>query len=336
LPAASYREMGEWTLPPDSALDYEYALTEMQKLFGDRAKSFLRGGTWRSFFAKYPESNHIHKRMLMISNKVHEAVKAVSVQRVAGRKRKFQRPTRHTLNAIRLMLHELWKGQCNDAYWHGIFGGLYLPHLRSSLYRHLLNAELAAEDILKEVSKGQKVSKFQGVKRLKGEKDTEFIEQGDLDCDGFKDICIGRGDMAAFFTEEGGALVELSIKSRQVNTLDILTRRPEAYHSKILETTQNDAGETKTIHDRFFVKEEGLLDCLVYDNYRRMSLLDHFFDYNIKLNDLIRSEYDEKGDFIGSPYHLEQIKKKGDTGVSLSREGIASGCRVKIDKTVLF
>ena len=328
LPAASYREMGEWTLPPDSALDYEYALTEMQKLFGDRAKSFLRGGTWRSFFAKYPESNHIHKRMLMISNKVHEAVKAVSVQRVAGRKRKFQRPTRHTLNAIRLMLHELWKGQCNDAYWHGIFGGLYLPHLRSSLYRHLLNAESMAEKILG--SEGKRV------KRLKGEKVTEFIEQGDLDCDGFKDICIGKGDMTAFFTEEGGALVELSIKSRQVNTLDILTRRPEAYHSKILETTQNDAGETKTIHDRFFVKEEGLLDCLVYDNYRRMSLLDHFFDYNIKLNDLIRSEYDEKGDFIGSPYHLEQIKKKGDTGVSLSREGIASGCRVKIDKTVLF
>ncbi|MBA3070572.1 MAG: HAMP domain-containing protein, partial [Nitrospirae bacterium] len=56
LPAASYREMGEWALPPDGALDYEYALNELKGLFGDRAKSFLRGGTWRSFFAKYPES----------------------------------------------------------------------------------------------------------------------------------------------------------------------------------------------------------------------------------------------------------------------------------------
>ena len=334
LPAASYREMGEWTLPPDSALDYEYALTEMQKLFGDRAKSFLRGGTWRSFFAKYPESNHIHKRMLMISNKVHRAIKMLKGSKVQKVKSAKEEKTMSYEPRATSLLHELWKGQCNDAYWHGIFGGLYLPHLRSSLYRHLLNAELTAENILG--SEGKKTKGEIVTKVTEGGKVTEFIEEGDLDCDGFKDICIGKGDMTAFFTEEGGALVELSIKSRQVNTLDILTRRPEAYHSKILETTQNDAGETKTIHDRFFVKEEGLLDCLVYDNYRRMSLLDHFFDYNIKLNDLIRAEYDEKGDFIGSPYHLEQIKKKGDTGVRLSREGIASGCRVKIDKTVLF
>ncbi|MEW6675166.1 MAG: hypothetical protein AB1348_04000, partial [Nitrospirota bacterium] len=38
LPTASYREMGEWALPSESALDYEYALTEMQRLIGDRAK----------------------------------------------------------------------------------------------------------------------------------------------------------------------------------------------------------------------------------------------------------------------------------------------------------
>ncbi|MBI5050009.1 MAG: DUF1925 domain-containing protein [Nitrospirae bacterium] len=80
LPAASYREMGEWALPPDGALDYEYALNELKGLLGDRAMSLLRGGTWRSFFAKYPESNHIHKRMLMISKKVHEAVKKLGVR----------------------------------------------------------------------------------------------------------------------------------------------------------------------------------------------------------------------------------------------------------------
>jgi len=25
----------------------------------------------------------------------------------------------------------LLRAQCNDAYWHGIFGGLYAPHLRT-------------------------------------------------------------------------------------------------------------------------------------------------------------------------------------------------------------
>jgi len=314
LPTASYREMGEWALPPDGALDYEYALNELKGLFGDKAKSFLRGGAWRSFFAKYPESNHIHKRMLMISKKVHEAIKGVKGSRGQGVK------GRKTQN----LLHELWKGQCNDAYWHGIFGGLYLPHLRSALYRHLLNAEAMAEEILKQ---GSRVQGFKG-----------FIEEGDLDCDGFKDICISKGGMTAFFTEDSGALLELSSKGKQVNVLDVLTRRPEAYHSRIPETSQHDTGETKTIHDpgRLGAKESGITDYLIYDNYRRASLLDHFFDYNIRLDELMKSKYEEKGDFIGSPYLLERINERQASGVRLSREGLASGNKVKIDKSILF
>ncbi|MEK7742738.1 MAG: alpha-amylase/4-alpha-glucanotransferase domain-containing protein, partial [Nitrospirota bacterium] len=255
LPAASYREMGEWALPPDGALDYEYALNELKGLFGDKAKSFLRGGTWRSFFAKYPESNHIHKRMLQISRKVHEAAKKLKVK--SGKLKVNPKSKLSTLNfQLSTLFHELWKGQCNDAYWHGIFGGLYLPHLRSSLYRHLLNAESMAEKQL-----GEDVS----------------VEEGDIDCDGFRDICISRGDLTAFFTEDSGALIELSSKGKQVNVLDILTRRPEAYHSRISETSQNDSGETKTIHDpeRLGAKESGITDYLIYDNYRRASLLDH-------------------------------------------------------------
>ncbi len=318
LPAASYREMGEWALPPDGALDYEYALNELKGLFGDRAKSFLRGGTWRSFFAKYPESNHIHKRMLQISRKVHKAIKELKVKSEKSKVKKSKKTFNSKLLTSNLLLHELWKGQCNDAYWHGIFGGIYLPHLRSSLYRHLLNAESMAEEVLK----GQRVK--------------EFIEEGDLDCDGFRDICISKGDITAFFTEDSGALIEFSSKGKQVNVLDVLTRRPEAYHFRISETSQNDSGETKTIHDRVSAKESGLMDYLIYDNYRRASLLDHFFDYNIRLDKLMRSEYDEKGDFIGSPYLLERINERQALGIRLSREGLAAGNNVKIDKSVLF
>ncbi|MBI5205912.1 MAG: DUF1926 domain-containing protein, partial [Nitrospirae bacterium] len=327
LPAASYREMGEWALPPDGALDYEYTLNEVKGLLGDRAKSFLRGGTWRSFFAKYPESNHIHKRMLRISRKVHKAVKKFKIHPdQVGTKFKIKKSDK-TLNSKLLtpdsLLHELWKGQCNDAYWHGIFGGLYLPHLRSALYRHLLNAESMAEKLL-----GEDVS----------------VEEGDLDCDGFRDICISKGDITAFLTEDSGALIELSSKGKQVNVLDVLTRRPEAYHSRVSETSQNDSaegsvrGETKTIHDpeRLGAKESGLMDYLIYDNYRRASLLDHFFDYNIRLDSLMKSECDEKGDFIGSPYLLERINERQTLGVRLSREGLVSGNKVKIDKSVLF
>ncbi len=36
---------------------------------------------------------------------------------------------------------ELYRGQCNCAYWHGAFGGIYLPHLRNAVYNHLIAAE---------------------------------------------------------------------------------------------------------------------------------------------------------------------------------------------------
>ena len=46
----------------------------------------------------------------------------------------------------------------------------------------------------------------------------------------------------------------------------------------------------------------------------------------------MRSEYDEKGDFIGNPYLLERINERQALGVRLSREGLASSNKVKIDK----
>src|SRR4030043_779948 len=79
-------------------------------------RRFLRGGFCREFFLKYPESNHLHKRMLLVSREVRE-------------------------NPSPEAARELYKAQCNDPYWHGVFGGLYLPHLRESAYRHLIGAE---------------------------------------------------------------------------------------------------------------------------------------------------------------------------------------------------
>jgi len=32
----------------------------------------------------------------------------------------------------------LLRGQANDAYWHGVFGGVYLPHLRRAVWENLL------------------------------------------------------------------------------------------------------------------------------------------------------------------------------------------------------
>ncbi|MEW6213632.1 MAG: alpha-amylase/4-alpha-glucanotransferase domain-containing protein [Nitrospirota bacterium] len=347
LPTASYREMGEWALPFESALDYEYALTEMQRLMGEKAKGLLRGGIWRSFFAKYPESNHIHKRMLMISKKVHKAVKKLKVEsskpstrsQAAGLKVK-----KLTTYDLRLtthdLLHELWMGQCNDAYWHGIFGGLYLPHLRSSLYRHLLKAESIADNILNPPEspptplwkRGAEGDLKGGKGGFLGEKIT--VERSDYDCDGFEDLSISTRDITMSITELGGSLIELSVKKKAINILDILTRRPEAYHSKIAQASAANPGETRTIHEQLIVKEADITDYMVYDKYRRASLLDHFLLLDTDIDDLMRSEYEELGDFIESIYSLKHFKKGDTVTINLSRNGIVNNTPLRIEKTL--
>ncbi|MGC2061392.1 MAG: alpha-amylase/4-alpha-glucanotransferase domain-containing protein [Thermodesulfovibrionales bacterium] len=294
LPTASYREMGEWTLPAEAALEYEYVLDELTKIMGERSKQFLRGGIWRSFMVKYPEANHLHKRMTMISRQVHAAMKKDPAE---GRK----------------ALDELWKGQCNDAYWHGVFGGLYLPHLRSALYRHLIRAESLAGNILKEYPKS---------------------EQSDFDCDGSDDIIVSTKKLTVVATETGGALTELSLKKNPVNILDILSRRPEAYHSKIAKASENGSDLTRTIHEQLVLKEEGLADYLVYDQSRRMSLLDHFLPFDTGILDISRAEHDELGDFLNAPYRMQQERKAKDTVLTFSREGTVNGSPLHLSKTV--
>ena len=52
-----------------------------------------------------------------------------------GRGRRRRRP------AGRTSPHHLYRGQCNCGYWHGAFGGIYLPHLRNAVYRSLIAAD---------------------------------------------------------------------------------------------------------------------------------------------------------------------------------------------------
>src|SRR6267378_337057 len=65
LPTASYTEMMEWALPTRVRQRYHEVLKE----FSARPEvlSFIRGGSWRGFFRKYPESNLLHKKMLRVS-----------------------------------------------------------------------------------------------------------------------------------------------------------------------------------------------------------------------------------------------------------------------------
>ncbi len=213
LPTASYREMEAWSLPPDAAL----RLARLERDLGEARVagpdgSLIRGAHWRNFLVKYPESNRMHKKMMALSALARRAGDPPAVRRAIGR------------------------AQCNDAYWHGVFGGLYLPHLRDAVWRNLAEAEA-------------------GLRRGEG----LAWDVLDVDGDGFEEIWIHSPAFAAIVSPaRGGAVEEYTLFANGVNYANTLTRRREAYHDLALEraadhAASSDAG-TASIHDI----EEGL------------------------------------------------------------------------------
>lgn len=77
IPAGSYPELMAWSLPAAAGRAYEAAgrLVE-EKGIRDAVRPFLRGGLWTNFLAKYPESNHIHKKMLWVGERIGRVLAA--------------------------------------------------------------------------------------------------------------------------------------------------------------------------------------------------------------------------------------------------------------------
>lgn len=292
LPTTSYMEMGEWALPPEASKAYAELHKEIKESEeGEHIERFLQGGNWRNFFSKYPESNWMHKRMLLVSRELRERARSGGNDELAD------------------ALNHLYRAQCNDAYWHGIFGGLYMPHLRTSIYEHLLKAEAI----------------------LDGRENNPPVKVLDLDADGLDEVIIRTRDLNLFFMpSDGGVLVELDFKPRYVNLANTLARWPEGYHHRLEEGTPQLAGdEAKSIHDIVLVKEEGLENYLKYDSNRRASFRDHFLSTEETLDAFYDNTYSELGDFAGGRY-MSEVR---DTSLVLRKEGVAAGAGFDVSKT---
>ncbi|OGC05017.1 hypothetical protein A2276_03615 [candidate division WOR-1 bacterium RIFOXYA12_FULL_43_27] len=238
-------------------------------------------GFFRNFFVKYPEANNMHKKMLEVS------------QKVAGAKGEAR------IN--------LYKGQCNCAYWHGVFGGLYLVHLRQAIYEHLLKAEGRMREDAVEVSV------------------TDFTRGGE------DEVILRNSQLNLYLAPaKGGGIFELDYKPKNFNLLNVLSRKEESYHRKIYEAVQRqgDDGTVHTIHGELKLKEKGLQDFLVYDWHPRHSLLEHFLAPGATPLD-----YD-RGDFTLGRYTFYPQKKSREVSVRMFREGIVDRIPVKVEKTV--
>ncbi|EEB73727.1 alpha-amylase/4-alpha-glucanotransferase domain-containing protein [Thermococcus sp. AM4] len=279
LPIASYFEMSEWSLPAEQAKLFVEFVEELKRENKfDRYRVFVRGGIWKNFFFKYPESNYMHKRMLMVSKLVRDLPEA----------RRF-----------------ILKAQCNDAYWHGVFGGIYLPHLRRAVWENIIRANTF-------VSTGS------------------FVR--DIDFDGREEVFLeNEAFYAVFKPSYGGALFELSSKGKAVNYNDVLARRWEHYHEVPESATPEDeSGEgVASIHEVGRKIPEEIKRELAYDSYMRAILQDHFLSPDATLDDYYLARHIELGDFLTGAYDFSTF----DGGITLERDGTVLGAPVRVEKS---
>jgi alpha-amylase len=113
--------MGEWALPRTRTW---YSPSAPAKADGRPEARWLRGAFWRNFQVKYREVNDLHKQMLRTSDKVEAMAPGA---------------------ARDLAVDHLYQGQSNDCYWHGLFGGVYISHMRLATHEHLIAAEDLAD-----------------------------------------------------------------------------------------------------------------------------------------------------------------------------------------------
>jgi 4-alpha-glucanotransferase len=304
LPAASYTEMMEWALPAQRSAEFGRLRNAVSAAGGSDVHAYMAGASWRGFLAKYPESNHLHKKMLRVHRKVMAALEYADAT---------ERAT---------MLDELWMGQCNCPYWHGLFGGLYLADIRGANYLHLLRAEALANA---------------AISRPDGQTSMLTATFTDFDCDGAEELLLEGHLMNVYLdVSEGGAICEWDYLPTGVNLVDTLARRPEAYHARLTQAhapllaggdeamtvTSGGAGAAAATEVR--KREPGLERMLRYDWHRRTSLVDHFLSPQTSFEEYRSARYSDLGDFANQPY-VAELTAAGDSGketlVRLWRDG---------------
>jgi alpha-amylase len=302
LPTASYEEMGEWALPAAAQIalhDGKASLAALDPALAEKLRPFVRGGIWQNFMARYPEANFMHKKMVFVSRKLAEA-EASSGKTPA-------------LADARL---RLYRGQCNCAYWHGLFGGLYLNYLRHAVYHNLIGAELAAD-----------AATF----RLGDDTQVDLV---DLDADRRAEaILANRWLWLAIKPDAGGGMFELDVRQKGFNLANVLGRHPEGYHDKLRaalahaaapHATDAAADGPKSIHDLAVVKDQTLGELLHYDRHDRLGFIDQFLAKTTTLDKLERGDHDERGDFTTGRYTIVERTSGREGQVSLTRRGFVT------------
>jgi 4-alpha-glucanotransferase len=267
LPTTSYIEMNEWTLPAQPANVYAN-LVRQAKTAGwyEGNRAFLRGGIWKNFFSRYPESNWMHKRMLSLSSRLSML---------------------HERTHEETMTRKLYEAQANDAYWHGLFGGLYLPHLRRAIFSAMIELEALLDACEARAAR--------------------FVE--DTDFDGIEELYLQNGFIQAVLKLDGsGSIFELDSYALKHNFGDTLTRQVEHYYEQIFRSgsggPQHSGDGIASAHERVSFKHViGPAD-LEADDHARSLFVD-------RLN----------GAFVAYSHPIDPVERRGSS-IELSSEHV--------------
>jgi 4-alpha-glucanotransferase len=275
FPTASYTEMMEWSLPSPARDRYHNLTGEFSSR--PEALPFLRGGTWKGFFTKYAESNLLHKKMLHVSHKLRRLARS-------------RRRDKAFLEAREQATTQLLRGQCNDAYWHGVFGGLYSPHLRTAVWGSLAQAEAIADRLT------HRKQQYADVEKL------------DFDADGRDEIYLTSDRYAALIDpDDGGTLSALDFRPPNVTLINSLARRPESYHAKLRNLPAHPGDGVQSIHDQVRTKEEGLERWLHYDRWPRNSFRLLLFGRDKTHQDSASVQLEEDAALAGGRYQVTEL-----------------------------
>ena len=239
VPNASYTEMLEWALPARSVAAYNAtraaALKEGQ---AEAVRAFVRGSLWDMFLARYPEADQLHKHVLWASRRARALRRGT-----AGRER-----------AITAVL----RAECNCAYWHGLFGGIYHAHLRHGLYASLLEADaILAERDRRKVT----------------------VEAIDLDGDLEREVVLRGGGLQAFLRPADGlTIAEIDDLPRRFNVTNVVSRWKESYHEgqDVTHGGGEGDGAVASPHERAVGVTAADLEGRVFDTLPLRSLRDFF------------------------------------------------------------
>jgi len=265
LPTGTYDEMAEWALPAERAGQAAHLRKDLQAEGRAETLLLLRGGFWRHFLVKYPEVNTLHRLALRAGAKVW------AMRRGADRSR---------------ALDELWAGECNCTYWHGVFGGAYLPHIRGAAFAHLIAAEALADRVGR---RGQYAS----------------VTAQDLDGDGREEILMAT-DQTVLTVDpaRGGAGIEWDDRTARRHLGKVFTRRPEVYHQNLRVGTSDAAGGGIAAIGLSAeeARRQGLGQILTYDRTRRTALRVHLLPLETTREQMERSEHTDIDGFSTGAY----------------------------------